>query len=242
LRGHTCKDRSPCRTSQSARILRRQLPVRPLSEVKQWVWVADPAKDVETRTTRAPNCSWDQNGLHVQVQIPARGRGSGNGERITPGHSDCVSAEWSSGGQTKVQEAAGDPGCATAAGIDAKATVVPGYSSAARGDGRGLTHLLRQAAAERIRNWDTSTRLLKQHSGGRKAAAASLHRDRGACILTQTSMHCGRIYLQDESRLPATRSLACLAASTCPEPGNRYLEWRNCRRPLPSPAAVGKKT
>ena len=36
--------------------------------------------------------------------------------------------------------------------------------------------------------------------------------------------------------------LACLAAYTCPEPGNRYLEWRNCRRPLPPPAVVGRKT
>ena len=167
----------------------------------------------------------------MQVQNPARGRGRGNGERITPGYSNCVSAEWSFGGQARVREAADDPGCATAVGIDARAVVVPGYGSAARGDGRGLTHLLRQAVkvAERIRNWDTGTRPLKQHSLGRK----SLHR--GACILTQTSMHCGGSICRTSCACPGSAGWAVSPRPRCPEPGNRYLEWRNCRRPLPTP-------
>ena len=198
--------------------------------------VADPAKDVETRrlglrTAAGIKTGRSRHGVHVQVQNPARGRGRGNGERITPGYSNCVSAEWSFGGQARVREAADDPGCATAVGIDARAVVVPGYGSAARGDGRGLTHLLRQAVkvAERIRNWDTGTRPLKQHSLGRK----SLHR--GACSLTQTSMHCGGSICRTSCACPGSAGWAVSPRPRCPEPGNRYLEWRNCRRPLPTP-------
>lgn len=147
MRGHACKDRSPCRTSQAARVLRRELPVRALREVEQWVWVAGPAKDVETRrlwlrTAAGIKTGRSRHGLHVQIQNPARGRGRGNGERITPGHSNCVSAEWSSGGQARVQEAADDPGCATAVGIDTKRKRLSYQVTAARrGATEGLTHL-----------------------------------------------------------------------------------------------------
>lgn len=156
----------------------------------------------------------------------------GNAERRRPERSGRVSAAWRSGGQAKVQEAAENPGCATAEGIDAEKVAWGGCGSRLRqrrGHGAAeAVSLLRpqssSSSSSRSRNQD-SLEMDTKHSYIRseerrrpQAPCASLHR------ADSTPWHDqGRSLLWAGSPRRNTCHAVQLCRSLLPAPGSSEL-------------------